>query len=86
MRGGQMVLPGVLALSLAPTWMFPEGHLCLALAPHAYLPPVGPVGDADNFLLGVSGGGRSGPLQPLAQQGTLQGPLQPVEVGQPFVF
>lgn len=40
--------------------------------------------DAENFLVGASGGGLSGPLRPLAQQETVQGPLQPVEVGQSF--
>jgi hypothetical protein len=34
--------------------------------------------------MGMSGGGLSGPLHPLAQQETVQGPLRPVEVGQPF--
>lgn len=40
--------------------------------------------DAENFLLGVSGGGLSGSLHPLAQQEMLQVPLQPVEVVLPF--
>ncbi|XP_051037154.1 polycystin-1 isoform X4 [Phodopus roborovskii] len=55
----------------------------LCSAPHSYvceLRPGGPVWDAESFLVGVSGGGLSGPLHPLAQQQTLQGPLQPVEV------
>ncbi|XP_052615024.1 polycystin-1 isoform X6 [Peromyscus californicus insignis] len=55
----------------------------LCSAPHSYvceLRPGGPLWDAESFLVGVSGGGLSGPLHPLAQQETLQGPLQPVEV------
>ncbi|XP_060219985.1 polycystin-1 isoform X3 [Meriones unguiculatus] len=55
----------------------------LCSAPHSYvceLRPGGPVWDTENFLLGVSGGGLSGPLHPLAQQEVLQAPLQHVEV------
>ncbi|XP_052050992.1 polycystin-1 isoform X1 [Apodemus sylvaticus] len=55
----------------------------LCSAPHSYvceLRPGGPVWDAENFLVGVSGGGLSGPLHPLTQQETVQGPLRPVEV------
>lgn len=74
-----MVLPGGLALGPAQTWMF-----AWPLYLTAYLLPLGPVWDAENFLLGVSGRGLSEPLHPLAQQETLQGPLQPVEVGLSF--
>ncbi|KAM5130746.1 polycystin-1 isoform 4-T4 [Callospermophilus lateralis] len=55
----------------------------LCSAPHSYvceLRPGGPVWDAENFLMGVPGGGLQGPLSLLAQQEVLLAPQQPVEV------
>nr|XP_045017588.1 polycystin-1 isoform X2 [Jaculus jaculus] len=55
----------------------------LCTAPHSYvceLRPGGPMWDAENFLVGVPGGGLPGPLSPLAQQEALLRPRLPVEV------
>ncbi|XP_045397110.1 polycystin-1 isoform X1 [Lemur catta] len=55
----------------------------LCSAPHSYvceLRPGGPVWDAENFFVGVPSGDLQGPLSPLAQQGVLSAPREPVEV------
>lgn len=51
--------------------------------PHRTLATLGPVQDAENFLVGASSGDLQGPLRPLAQQQSLSAPREPVEVGQP---
>ncbi|KAM6166545.1 polycystin-1 isoform 2-T2 [Erethizon dorsatum] len=55
----------------------------LCSAPHSYvceLRPGGPVWDAENFLVGVPGGGLQGPLILLTPQEALLPPRRPVEV------
>ncbi|XP_037669888.1 polycystin-1 isoform X2 [Choloepus didactylus] len=55
----------------------------LCSVPHSYvceLRPGGPVGDAENFLVGVPSGDLQGPPTPLALQESLSAPREPVEV------
>ncbi|XP_075420577.1 polycystin-1 isoform X3 [Tenrec ecaudatus] len=55
----------------------------LCSVPHSYvceLRPGGPVWDTETILVGAPSGDLEGPLSPLVQQETLEGPQAPVEV------
>lgn len=70
-----------LSLRSGPTADVPLLSRNLAPALTAILPSPGPVWDAENFLMGVPGGGLQGPLILLTPQEALLPPRWPVEVG-----